>query len=80
MYARYSVQSTAYGKTAGILAKDMGGFLKGNLINGFYKINTFQKTGQKGTYYIPMMRTDGRTSDALKAQITQRLSLAAKAA
>lgn len=79
--ARYSVQSTAYGKTASILAKDMGGFLRGSLINGFYKMTTFQKVGQKGTYFIPVLKTDGKTSDSLKAQIAERLSLAtAKAA
>jgi hypothetical protein len=74
--ARYSVQSTAYGKTASILAKDMGGFLKGNLTNGFYVMSTFQKTGQKGTYYIPVLKTDGKTTDSLRAQIAERLSLA----
>ena len=79
--ARYTVQSTAFGKTASILAKDMGGFLRGSLINGFYKMSTFQKVGQKGTYFIPILKTDGRTPASLKAQIAERLSLTtAKAA
>jgi hypothetical protein len=79
--ARYSVQSTAYGKTASILAKDMGGFLKGNLINGFYQMVTQSKTSPKGTYFIPILKTDGKTSDGLKQQIVERLSLStAKAA
>lgn len=78
--ARYSVQSTAYGKTASILAKDMGGFLKGNLINGFYQAVTQSKTGPKGTYFIPILKTDGKTPDSLRQQIADRLSLAVKAA
>lgn len=78
--ARYSVQSTAFGKTASILAKDMGGFLRGCMFSGFYTMETQVKTGQKGTYYIPILRTDGKTPDGLKRQIVERLSLASKKA
>lgn len=70
--ARYSVRSTAYGKTARILAKDMGGFLRGNLINGFYTIGTQQINGPKGTYFTPVLKADGKTPDTLKAQIVER--------
>ena len=73
--ARYSVQSTAFGKTASILAKDMGGFLRGVMFSGFYTMETQVKTGQKGTYYIPILKTDGRTPDSLKRQIADRLAL-----
>lgn len=74
--ARYSVQSTAFGKTASILAKDMGGFLRGVMFSGFYTMETQVKTGQKGTYYIPILKTDGRTPHGLKRQIAERLALA----
>ena len=70
--ARYSVRSTAYGRTARILAKDMGGFLRGNLINGFYLISTQQVTSPKGTYHTPSMKVDGKTPDSLKQQIIER--------
>jgi hypothetical protein len=71
--ARYSVRSTAYGRTVGILAKDSAGFLKGNLINGFYVLTAVKKTSDKGTYYTPQLKTAGRTSDELRAQIIERM-------
>jgi hypothetical protein len=79
--ARYSVQSTAFGKTASILAKDMSGFLRGCMFSGFYTMITQVKTGQKGTYYIPVLKTDGKTPVGLKQQIVERMSaVTAKAA
>jgi hypothetical protein len=78
--ARYTVQSTAFGKTASILAKDMSGFLRGCLFGGFYTMTTQQKTSPKGTYFIPVLKTDGKTPDSLKAQIAERLTLASKKA
>ena len=71
---RYGVRSSAYGKTIGILTKDASGFLKGNLINGFYDMETSQRTGPKGTYYVPILKTAGRTSDSLRAGIIQKLT------
>lgn len=73
--ARYTVQSTAYGKTVGILAKDSGSFLKGNLINGFYKLSTLKRSNAETSWFIPVLKTDGRTTEELKTQIIERMSI-----
>ena len=77
MLARYCVRKSSFSRTAGILAKDMGGFLRGNLINGFYKISVSSKPSPKGggNYYVPTLKTDGKTPDSLKSQIVERCSL-----
>ena len=71
--ARYGVRSTAYGRTVGILTKDASGYLKGNLINGFYKLTTQLKTGPKGTYFIPVLKVDGPSSPDLRKEIIARM-------
>lgn len=77
MLARYCVRKSSFSRTAGILAKDMGGFLRGNLINGFYKISVSSKPSPKGggNYYVPTLKTDGKTPESLKLQIVDRCSL-----
>lgn len=72
---RYGVRSSAYGKTVGILTKDASGFLKGNLINGYYEMETSSRTGPKGTYYVPVLKTAGKTSDSLRQQIVAKFSV-----
>ncbi|EIQ01125.1 hypothetical protein OpiT1DRAFT_05693 [Opitutaceae bacterium TAV1] len=72
LLARYTVQSTAYGKTVPVLMADTRGFLKGNLLNGFYKLSTLKIEGKKGTYYTPQLKTDGPTSPELRTEIVNR--------
>jgi hypothetical protein len=74
--ARYTVRSSAYGRTVGILAKDSAGFLKGNLINGFYQLRAEQRKSDKGTYYTPSLKTDGPTPLSLRNEIIERMGLA----
>jgi hypothetical protein len=74
LLTRYTVQSSAYGKTVPTLRTDMGGFLKGNLVNGFYDIKTQKVEGKKGTYYVPVLKTDGPTPQELRTEIVKRCS------
>lgn len=76
IHARYTVRSSAYGRTVGILAKDYAGFLKGNLINGFYQLRAEQRKSDKGTYYTPSLKTDGPTPLSLRNEIIERMGLA----
>lgn len=67
--ARYTVRSTAYGRTVGILAKDSNTFLKGNLINGFYVFETEKRVMKDMSWYIPVLKTAGPTPQALRDKI-----------
>lgn len=79
--ARYSVRSTSFGRTVGTLLKDSAGFLKdkvtgqGNLINGFYMLSSEKKTNDKGTYYVPQLKTCGPTPAGLRDEIVDRMGV-----
>lgn len=76
LLARYGVQSTGYGATVPILRSDASGFLKGNLINGYYTISTKKIEGKKGTYYVPVLKADGPTTPDLRVEIIRRCAFA----
>lgn len=78
--ARYTVNSSAYGKTVPVLMSDTRGFLKGNLINGCYKMTPQSVTGKKGTYFIPQLKTDGPSTAELRAAIVDRYAAPVPAA
>lgn len=67
--ARYTVRSSAYGAMVKILLKDYSGWLKGNFHNGHYLIGTEKRTGPKGSWFVPRLKPDGQTSDALRAAL-----------
>jgi len=71
--ARYSVQSTAYGKLVPVLMGDMKGFLKGNLVNGYYDLTTTKGSG-KNLYFYPTPKTAGPTSIELRRAIVARVA------
>lgn len=72
---RYTVQRSSYGKTARVLLKDAGGFLRGSLINGFYELSTKQVNGDNGSYHVPELKADGPTPLELRQEIAGRLSM-----
>lgn len=76
LLVRYPVRSTAFGRTASILAKDMNGFLKGALFNGFYDLYVSEKERRQGggKYHVPNLRTAGATPDSLRAQIREKFA------
>jgi len=73
LLARYTVQSTAYGKMVPTLMGDMKGFLRGNLVNGYYTLTTTKGAG-KNLYFYPTPKTDGPTSIELRRAIVARVA------
>lgn len=71
--AKYVVRSTAYGRTVGILFKDLPRSLDGEFINGFYIMTTEKKTKStaKGTnsWHVPVLTHDGPTPDSLREML-----------
>jgi hypothetical protein len=72
-YARviYTASSTAYAETAAILYNDfkVGHLNKTGLFGGFYSLGSKLKTGDKGTWWIPSMKTAGEVPAELQAEI-----------
>jgi hypothetical protein len=73
LLGRYTVQSTSYGKLVPVLMGDMKGFLKGNLVNGYYTLTTTKGSG-KNLYFFPTPKTDGPTSIELRRAIVARVA------
>jgi hypothetical protein len=73
LLARYTVQSTAYGKTVPLLMGDMKGFLKGNLVNGYYDVEPAKGAG-KNLYFYPVLKAAGPTSIELRRAIVARVA------
>lgn len=71
--ARYTVRSTARRRVTGILAKDYQGFLKGNLVNGFYTMVTEKRQNDKGSWYVPTLKVAGATPIALRNEIIAKM-------
>ena len=72
-YARviYTASSTAYAETAQILYSDykVGHLNKTGLFGGFYSLGAKIKTGDKGTWWIPSMKTAGEVPAADQQEI-----------
>jgi hypothetical protein len=72
-YARvlYTASSTAYAETASILYNDVrvGHLAKVGLGGGFYLLGAKIKTGDKGTWWIPSLKTAGEVSSDALAEV-----------
>jgi len=67
----YTASSTAYAETAQILYSDykVGHLNKTGLFGGYYLLGSKLKTGDKGTWWIPSMKTAGEVPAELQAEI-----------
>jgi len=74
LLCRYPVRSTAFGRTAGVLLKDLAGFLKGCLFNGYYELSSDVKVGEKGSYHVPKLKTAGPTPQSLRNLINEKFN------
>lgn len=70
--ARWGVRSTAYGKTVGIIFRDLATWLKGNPRNGFYTATTEKKSNGKNTWWVPSLKAAGPVPDGLRAAIEEQ--------
>jgi len=57
--ARYTVQSSAYGRTVGILLRDLAGWLKGDFASGSYQMDSVRKTDGRNSWFTPSLKSVG---------------------
>lgn len=60
--ARYTVQSSAYGRTVGILLRDLAGWLRGDFASGAYTMESVKKTDGKNSWFTPQLKAEGEGS------------------
>ncbi len=73
--ARYTVRSSAYRSAAGIIYRDYQGWLKRDLASGFYHISAAKRTGHGNTWYVPVLKTNGKVPAELRAKIKDTLGV-----
>lgn len=73
--ARWVVRSSSYGRVVGTLVRDLAGWLKGDLSSGFYEVTVQKQSGKGNTWFVPVMRTAGKVSPELRAEIKNRLGV-----
>ena len=73
--ARYTVQSSAYGRTVGILLRDLSGWLKGDFASGCYTMDGIKKTDGKNSWFTPQLKADGAVSPELRDAIREKFGV-----
>ena len=73
--ARYTVQSSAYGRTVGIFLRDLAGWLKGDFASGAYVMESVKKTDGKNSWFTPSLKADGAVSPELRAAIREKFGV-----
>ena len=73
--ARWVVRSSSFGRVVGVLARDHAGWLKGDFASGFYEVTTQKQTNKGNSWFVPVMRTAGKVSPELRAEIKNRLGV-----
>jgi len=73
--ARYTVQSSAYGRTVGILLRDLGGWLKGDFASGSYTMDAIKKTDGKNSWFTPSLKTAGPVAPETRAAIREMFGI-----
>ena len=73
--ARWTVRSSAYGRTVKILMKDYTGWLKGDLASGYYRIVTEKKTGNGNSWHVPIMKADGAVEQDVRGLLASEFGV-----
>jgi hypothetical protein len=73
--ARYTVRSTAYGNTVGILLKDWAGWLKGDLSAGYYVMASEKRSNTMNSWFVPVLKTDGKVPTELRDEIREKFGV-----
>ena len=73
--ARYTVQSSAYGRTVGILLRDLGGWLKGDFASGSYTMDAVKKTDGKNSWFTPSLKAANPNSPELRSAIREAFGI-----
>lgn len=73
--ARYTVQSSAYGRTVGILLRDLAGWLKGDFASGAYTMDAIKKTDGKNSWFTPQLKAAGHVAPELREAIRNQFGV-----
>lgn len=73
--ARYTVRSTAYGQTVGILLKDWAGWLKQDLASGYYQVSSSKRSNAKNSWFVPELKTAGKVEASVREQIRTKFEV-----
>jgi hypothetical protein len=73
--ARYVVRSSAYGRTVGIILKDLAGWLKNDLPSGFYAMTTEKRSGNGNSWFVPKLAAAGKVSEDLRNVIREKFGV-----
>lgn len=73
--ARYTVQSSAYGRTVGILLRDLAGWLKGDFASGAYTMDAVKKTDGKNSWFTPQLKSAGAVPKELREAIREKFGV-----
>ncbi len=73
--ARYSVKKGGYKATVGILARDIRGFLGGDLASGRYELTSAKRAYKQNTWMEPRIRACGKLSPELRSLIQAETGL-----
>jgi len=74
--ARMTLRSSALSAFSGVVWRDLrGGWLKGDLCAGYYKLVSTKKLNPKGHYYVPLARADGALTPAFRAKLRETFGI-----
>jgi hypothetical protein len=73
--ARTTVRGGAYRNTVGILLRDASGWLGKVLHSGFYEWSTEKKSNDRTTWYVPVVKADGKVPEDLRERFRQEFGV-----
>lgn len=74
--ARTTVRGGAYRNTIGIILRDVTGWLGRVFHSGYYEWTTEKKSNDRTTWYVPVVKADGRVPEDLRERFRQEFGLA----
>ena len=75
MAARLDVKTRGYRNTVGVLLRDKDAWLKGFFKNGKYTLAVDKRTDGKNTWFVPIIKACGPTSNELRDEINARFGI-----
>lgn len=66
---RMVARSTSYNTVVKILVKDLGQWLKGDLLSGYYTMTVEKRTNGSNSWFTPVLKTAGKVEPSLVAEL-----------
>lgn len=73
--ARMDVKTRGFRNTVGVLLRDKDAWLKGFFKNGKYTLIADKKTDGKNTWYVPLLKSCGPTSNEVREEVLARFGI-----